>query len=189
MRNCFKIASALALGLCGLAHAQSLDTSDAVIEVKPSATTEVSPEKSPSQPIAAEKKDSAKKATKVSKKSKTKGEAYKGKSAQQVLALRGAPMSRGGFVRGAMLDMTATAYDESVGQFTRLGTRVCPGTIAVDPRVIPLGTRLYVEGYGEGLACDTGGAIKGHIIDLWFKTRSQALRWGRRRVRVYILGR
>ncbi|MFP9075894.1 3D domain-containing protein, partial [Enterococcus faecalis] len=62
-----------------------------------------------------------------------------------------------------------------------------PMAVAVDPSVIPLGTRLYVEGYGEAIASDTGGAIKGNIIDVQFPTNAQCEQWGRRTVQVPIL--
>jgi 3D (Asp-Asp-Asp) domain-containing protein len=61
------------------------------------------------------------------------------------------------------------------------------GVVAVDPRVIPLGTRLYIEGYGVAVAGDVGSAIKGRRIDLGFGTYAEAIRWGRRNVRVQIL--
>ena len=61
-------------------------------------------------------------------------------------------------------------------------------TIAVDPRVIPLHTKVYVEGYGFGIAHDTGGAIKGNIIDVFMPSREAAYRWGRKKgVKIYIL--
>lgn len=60
-------------------------------------------------------------------------------------------------------------------------------SIAVDPRVIPLGTKLYIEGYGYGIAEDTGGAIKGNIVDVFFDTATDCFKWGRRSVNVYIL--
>jgi uncharacterized protein YabE (DUF348 family) len=59
--------------------------------------------------------------------------------------------------------------------------------IAVDPSVIPLGTKVYVEGYGYAIAADTGSAIKGHKIDVFFATKSEAYRWGRRTVKIKIL--
>ena len=62
------------------------------------------------------------------------------------------------------------------------------GLIAVDPRVIPLGALLYVEGYGYGLAADVGGAIKGKHVDLCFPVREQALLYGRQTVKVHIIG-
>jgi 3D (Asp-Asp-Asp) domain-containing protein len=61
------------------------------------------------------------------------------------------------------------------------------GVVAVDPRVIPLGTRLFVEGYGSAIAGDTGGAIKGNRIDLCFNSDDEAEKVGRRTVRVLIL--
>ncbi|MFD2444321.1 ubiquitin-like domain-containing protein [Bacillus sp. CGMCC 1.16607] len=59
--------------------------------------------------------------------------------------------------------------------------------VAVDPRVIPLGTKLYVEGYGYAVAADTGSAVKGHKIDVFFSSVSEAYRWGRRTVKIKIL--
>jgi len=58
--------------------------------------------------------------------------------------------------------------------------------IAVDPRVIPLGKKVYVEGYGLAVAGDTGGAIKGNKIDVFMSTKSKALNWGRRTVKVTV---
>ena len=82
--------------------------------------------------------------------------------------------------------MEATAYTHT-GNRTATGINPYRGVIAVDPKVIPLGTELYVEGYGYGEALDTGGAVKGNRIDLFFETKSEALNWGRRDVQVYIL--
>jgi uncharacterized protein YabE (DUF348 family) len=59
--------------------------------------------------------------------------------------------------------------------------------IAVDPRVIPLGTKVYVEGYGYAVAADTGSAVKGYKIDVFFPTKSEAYRWGRRTIKIKIL--
>ncbi|MCW6070180.1 FG-GAP-like repeat-containing protein [Clostridium sporogenes] len=60
-------------------------------------------------------------------------------------------------------------------------------TIAVDPRVIPIGSRVYVEGYGYAIAEDTGGAIKGNIIDVFMNSKAECISWGRRNVKVYII--
>jgi 3D (Asp-Asp-Asp) domain-containing protein len=60
--------------------------------------------------------------------------------------------------------------------------------VAVDPSIIPLGTKLYIEGYGYAVAGDTGGAINGKHIDLFMPSREDALNWGRRTVKVTILG-
>jgi 3D (Asp-Asp-Asp) domain-containing protein len=56
--------------------------------------------------------------------------------------------------------------------------------VAVDPTVIPLGTRMYIPGYGPGIAADTGTAIKGLRIDLWFPTLEQTYQWGKRTVTI-----
>ncbi|MFJ8237082.1 3D domain-containing protein [Ureibacillus sp. NPDC094379] len=95
---------------------------------------------------------------------------------------------------GREIMVTATAY-----------TAYCPGcsgttaygidlranpnekVIAVDPNVIPLGTKVWVEGYGEAIAGDTGGAIKGHKIDVFIPSYDQALQWGRKQVKLKIL--
>lgn len=102
------------------------------------------------------------------------------------------------------ITMVATAYDnsyESTGKrpgdryygLTASGTKARVGAVAVDPRVIPLGTKLYVESldgtkdYGFCVAEDTGGAIKNNKIDLFFNTASEVRNFGRRKVKVYIL--
>jgi uncharacterized protein YabE (DUF348 family) len=59
--------------------------------------------------------------------------------------------------------------------------------IAVDPSVIPLGTKVYVEGYGYAVAADTGGAIKGYKIDVFFPSKADAYRWGRKQVKIKVL--
>ena len=59
--------------------------------------------------------------------------------------------------------------------------------IAVDPNVIPLGTKVWVEGYGNAVAADTGGAIKGNKIDVLVPTTSKAKSWGRKKVRIKVL--
>jgi 3D (Asp-Asp-Asp) domain-containing protein len=69
---------------------------------------------------------------------------------------------------------------------TATGTQAGPGSIAVDPIVIKLGSHLYVPGYGYGYAVDTGSAIKGTLIDVWL-TCEAAVQWGRRQVTIYVL--
>lgn len=88
-----------------------------------------------------------------------------------------------------VMTMESTAYTPNAGGWgiTATGTVPKQGTIAVDPRVIPLGTRMYVEGYGFGIAEDTGGAIKGNIVDVCLPNRTETRKWGRRQVKVYIL--
>lgn len=101
--------------------------------------------------------------------------------------------SRGFTGGGRAFTMVATAYSNAGngkwGSQTATGVTCRRGIIAVDPRVIPLGTRLYVEGYGECRAMDTGSAIKGMRIDLFMDRESECNRWGRRRVVVHVLGR
>jgi 3D (Asp-Asp-Asp) domain-containing protein len=58
--------------------------------------------------------------------------------------------------------------------------------VAVDPQLIPLGTKLHVPGYGPSLAADVGTAIKGRIIDLWFPSTAEARAWGRRSVTITV---
>jgi 3D (Asp-Asp-Asp) domain-containing protein len=58
------------------------------------------------------------------------------------------------------------------------------GIVAVDPSFIPLGTGMTIPGYGEGVAADTGGAVVGARIDLWFPTHAEALAWGTRTVTI-----
>jgi 3D (Asp-Asp-Asp) domain-containing protein len=80
------------------------------------------------------------------------------------------------------ITVTATGY--SLAGTTAMGLPAGWGVVAVDPAVIPLGTRLSIPGYGEGVAADTGEAVQGAAIDLWFPTEAQALAWGRRVVTV-----
>jgi 3D (Asp-Asp-Asp) domain-containing protein len=80
------------------------------------------------------------------------------------------------------LTVTSTGY--SLPGRTSTGLPVGFGIVAVDPAVIPLGTRITIPGYGEGVAGDTGGAVQGMTIDLWFPTLAQALAWGRRTVTI-----
>ena len=84
--------------------------------------------------------------------------------------------------RGRTLTVLATGY--SLSGHTATGVPVGYGIVAVDPSVIPLGTHLTVPGYGEGVAADTGGAVAGARIDLWFPTRAEGLAWGTRTVSV-----
>jgi 3D (Asp-Asp-Asp) domain-containing protein len=69
---------------------------------------------------------------------------------------------------------------------TALGVSVRRGVVAVDPKLIPLGTKMHVPGYGPGLAADVGYAIKGRIIDLWFPSTAMARQWGRRTVTITV---
>ncbi|NFO24377.1 DUF348 domain-containing protein [Clostridium botulinum] len=117
---------------------------------------------------------------------------------------RSARLSRGSSINHSKrLRMRSTAYTASYNDtgkrpgdsgfgITASGTRVKRNaggysTVAVDPSVIPLGTKLYIEGYGYAIAEDTGGAIKGNRIDLYFNSDSQVSKWGVRYVDVYIV--
>ncbi|PGP18680.1 hypothetical protein COA01_23340 [Bacillus cereus] len=99
-----------------------------------------------------------------------------------------------GVSTGKVLDMEATAYGPDcqgcIG-ITAYGINIkgkpTPKVIAVDPKTIPLGTYVYVEGYGEAIAGDTGSAIKGNIIDLLYPSEAASEAWGRRKVKVTIL--
>jgi 3D (Asp-Asp-Asp) domain-containing protein len=109
------------------------------------------------------------------------------------ISSRGGLRSRSNFRINKALTMNASAYTphRSGGGTgsgrTANGWPAGYGLVAVDPRIIPLGTVLYVEGYGMAIAADTGRAIKGHKIDLCYHSRSDALRFGRRIVKVFIL--
>jgi 3D (Asp-Asp-Asp) domain-containing protein len=83
---------------------------------------------------------------------------------------------------GRTLTVLATGY--SLSGSTATGLPVGWGVVAVDPSVIPLGTRLSIPGYGQGVAADVGGSVHGAAIDLWFPTPAQARAWGRRAVTI-----
>jgi len=80
-----------------------------------------------------------------------------------------------------------SAYDDGNGRYTSGGNLVRKGLVAVDPGVIPLGTRLFIPGYGNAIADDVGGSIKGNRIDMAFSSHSEAMDFGRQQVTVYIL--
>ena len=85
-------------------------------------------------------------------------------------------------VRGRSLTVDAVAY--SLPGNTASGLPVGHGVVAVDPTVIPLGTRMIVPGYGAAVAADVGTAVKGLLIDLWFPSLAEAQAWGRRTVTI-----
>lgn len=84
------------------------------------------------------------------------------------------------------LKVEATAYTHT-GDQTASGVWPYVGGVAVDPKVIPLGSKLYIEGYGPARAVDTGGLIKGNRIDLFFDSEAEARAWGRRPVTVSVV--
>ena len=158
---------------------------------------EVAKEETPVAP-APEKKEVAKEETPVAPVPEKK-EVVKEKA-----PVKSATSSKPSLEGARSMVMKASAYDlsfESCGKrpgdkyygITASGTHAKPGTVAVDPRVIPLGTKLYIESmdgtgsYGYATAEDKGGAIKGNRIDLFYANRSEALQFGRREVKVYIL--
>jgi uncharacterized protein YabE (DUF348 family) len=123
-------------------------------------------------------------------------EAVVAEPVNQVVAFgTGGVVSRGGrdFRYTQVLELESTGYtagkesNPDGNGYTYTGMWAERGVVAVDPRVIPLYTRLYIEGYGPAIAGDIGGAIKGQKIDLCFDSLSEALEWGRRPVTVYIL--
>lgn len=128
----------------------------------------------------------------------------KKKAANYVIASAGTVQTSrsGNLAYSKVISANATAYDaSSCGKspshpaygVTATGMKAGYGVVAVDPSVIPLGSRLYIESadgsyiYGSAIAADTGGAIKGNRIDLCFNTRSEAISFGRRAVKVYVL--
>ncbi len=109
--------------------------------------------------------------------------------------LRTIHTSRGTYRYREARTMVATAYSpgpESCGKYavygrTYTGKKAGYGIVAVDPKVIKLGTKLYVEGYGIARAEDIGGAIKGNRIDLCYETYREAIMFGKRKIKVYVL--
>jgi 3D (Asp-Asp-Asp) domain-containing protein len=108
-----------------------------------------------------------------------------------VLVLAGMLVTAGGSALGQpqapqayRLKVDAVAYH--LPGSTALGIPVRKGVVAVDPKLIPLGTRMHVPGYGRALAADVGYAIKGRIIDLWFPSTAKARAWGRRTVTIVV---
>lgn len=106
---------------------------------------------------------------------------------------------KGTFVINQKINMKSTAYTagpESTGKspgelgygITASGMKAQKGVVAVDTKVIPFGTQLYIEGYGYAIAGDTGSAIKGNKVDVFFDSYSDAIQYGVRNVNVYVLG-
>jgi 3D (Asp-Asp-Asp) domain-containing protein/uncharacterized protein YabE (DUF348 family) len=94
------------------------------------------------------------------------------------------------FIAQSAMQMVATAYTADCAGCsgrTAIGRPAGHGIVAVDPRIIPLGTRLFIPGYGAALAGDTGGSIHGNRIDLGFNSWRDAMLFGRRQVTVYRL--
>lgn len=101
-----------------------------------------------------------------------------------------AKSNNGEMIYAVCIPMEATAYLPTDGDgagITATGAVARRGIVAVDPNVIPLGTRVYIPGYGAAVAADTGGAIRGNKIDLCMESYGEAINFGRRPVDVYIL--
>lgn len=105
----------------------------------------------------------------------------------------GFPAKKYDLLKAKTFKMLATAYyvgDPMVpGDETRLGYKLQRGLVAVDPKVIPLGMRLYIPGYGYAFAADTGSAIKGLRIDLAVKDAKEERLYNHRKVTIYVLGK
>jgi 3D (Asp-Asp-Asp) domain-containing protein len=86
---------------------------------------------------------------------------------------------------GRYIEIEATAY--CLKGTMANGKQVHKGAISVDPRFIPLGTEGYIEGIGDVIAEDTGGKIRGNIVDIWMPTYEEAMAWGRRKVKLWIV--
>jgi 3D (Asp-Asp-Asp) domain-containing protein len=120
-----------------------------------------------------------------------KEERSEAKNTTYLMGRAGYPTSRGSWSRSKVIEMVASAYTDSPSEnggwsTAANGASLVYGVVAVDPRVIPIGTKLYVEGYGFAYAADTGGAIKGNRIDLCMSSRGACMDWGRRRVKVHV---
>ncbi len=99
-------------------------------------------------------------------------------------------VSRGG---SRVITVVATGYTDDpaenwpyAGAPSYIGLPLARGIVAVDPNIIPMGTQLYIEGYGAAIAADQGGAIKGNRIDLFFDSKAEAFDWGMKSVQVTI---
>jgi 3D (Asp-Asp-Asp) domain-containing protein len=101
-----------------------------------------------------------------------------------VLGIEGSALGQPQAPQAYRLKVDAVAY--YLPGKTALGVPVAKGVVAVDPKLIPLGTKLHVPGYGPGLAADVGYAIKGRVIDLWFPSTAKARSWGRRSVTITV---
>lgn len=102
-------------------------------------------------------------------------------------------VSRGARQEEQIITMVATGYTAAAeenwpyaGAPSYIGLPLARGIVAVDPDVIPMGSKLYIEGYGEAIAADQGGAIQGNRIDLFFDSKQEAFDWGMRSIKVTI---
>jgi 3D (Asp-Asp-Asp) domain-containing protein len=107
-------------------------------------------------------------------------------SAPVAAPVPGAPTVLPGSASQGVYSLTVVATGYALRGNTASGMRVGWGAVAVDPSLIPLGSRLSIPEYGLGVAADTGGAIQGTRIDLWFPTIAQARAWGSRTVTITV---
>lgn len=86
------------------------------------------------------------------------------------------------------ITVSSTAYAQMGKTATGYNLRKHPNSkvIAVDPKVIPLGSKVYIPGYGTAVARDTGGAIKGKKIDVFYKNKKTCYKWGRKKVKITV---
>ena len=110
--------------------------------------------------------------------------AAQAKAAALAAAAPAAPTVPASPFAGGSRTLTVLATGYSLDGSTATGLPVGWGVVAVDPSVIPLGTRMSIPGYGEGVAADIGSGISGAMIDLWFPSDSAARAWGRRPVTI-----
>ncbi|MDE2573547.1 MAG: DUF348 domain-containing protein [bacterium] len=104
------------------------------------------------------------------------------------LASRGGSFAGTIAYRAILMEATAyTPYCAGCNGYTATGQHAGYGIVAVDPNVIPLGTKLFIPGYGPAIAGDTGGAIRGNRIDLGYESHAEAMSFGRRAITVYVL--
>lgn len=125
-----------------------------------------------------------KKAPEAAKETEARERAARERAAQEDERMRAAVREG----RAVHVEATAySAYDPGNGFYTASGTLLRRGVIAVDPSFIPLGTRVYIPGYGEAVAEDTGGSIWGSRIDIAFDSHEEAIEFGRRELEIYII--
>lgn len=111
-----------------------------------------------------------------------------GEETYQRLSRANPEPSRSGITRELWVDASAySAFDAGNSPRTATGALVKKGIVAVDPSVIPLGSKLYIPGYGDAVAGDVGSGIRGSKIDIAFDTHEEALSFGRQTIIVYIV--
>ena len=93
----------------------------------------------------------------------------------------------GEYIVARTFTANTTAYTARAGARGALGMGVHFGTCAVDPGFVSLRSELWVEGYGYAYACDTGGAVKGNVVDLYMNSRAACVSWGRRNQTAYVI--